>query len=158
MPWHLAYEFGDFCFYATTQNIKNCLFVWPVITRYPRCQRIFFSYRYWWFLAKQRQRGAKPYREPYQTVRKAYFILGILRTDLWSQGNRELKQQRFWATDVNRKWTFCSIGLWFGWNPQVNRLYGRKETQQYKFGSVQAYKKGKGLTSGWRASLKNVFA
>ena len=29
-------------------------------------------------------------------------------------GIRELKQQRFWATDVNRKWTFCSIGLWFG--------------------------------------------
>ena len=58
-----------------------------LITRYPRCQRIFFSYRYWWFVAKQRQRGAKPYREHYQTVRTAYFILGILRTDLWSQGN-----------------------------------------------------------------------
>ena len=65
---------------------------------------------------------------------------------------RELKQQRFRATDVNRKWTFCSIGLWFGWNPYVNRLYRRKETQQYKFGSVQAYKKGKGLTPGWPRS------
>ena len=71
---------------------------------------------------------------------------------------RELKQQRFWATDVSRKWIFCSIGLWFGWNRWVNRLYRRQETQQYKFGSVQAYKKGEGLTSGWRASLKNVFA
>ena len=25
-------------------------------------------------------------REPYQTVSTVYFILGILRTDLWSQG------------------------------------------------------------------------
>ena len=76
----------------------------------------------------------------------------------WLGYFRELKQQRFWATYVNRKWTFCSVGLWFGWNPWVNRLYRRKETQQYKFGSVQAYKKGESLTSGWRASLKNVFA
>ena len=28
--------------------------------------------------------------------------------------SRELKQQRFLATDVNRKWTFCIIGRWFG--------------------------------------------
>ena len=28
-----------------------------------------------------------PSREPYQTVSTVYFILGILRTDLWSQGN-----------------------------------------------------------------------
>ena len=34
----------------------------------------------------------------------------------------ELKQQRFWATDVNRKWTFCIIEEWFGWNSRVNRL------------------------------------
>ena len=26
-----------------------------------------------------------PSREPYRTVRTVYFILGILRTDLWSQ-------------------------------------------------------------------------
>ena len=76
---------------------------------------------------------------------------------LWSN-IRELKQQRFWATDVNRKWTFCITGEWFGWNSRVNRLLKRKETQQYKFVSVKAYKKGEGLTSGWRAWLKNVFA
>ena len=28
-------------------------------------------------------------REPYQTVSTVYFILGILRTDLWSQGRLE---------------------------------------------------------------------
>ena len=41
---------------------------------------------------------------------------------------RELKQQRCWATDVNRKWTFCIIGPWLVWNSLVNRLYKRKET------------------------------
>ena len=30
--------------------------------------------------------------------------------------------------DVNRKWTFCAIGQWFGWNLPVNRLCKRKET------------------------------
>ena len=45
---------------------------------------------------------------------------------------------------------FCIIGEWFGWNSRVNRLYKRKETWQYKFVSVKAYKKREGLTSGWR--------
>ena len=72
--------------------------------------------------------------------------------------NRELKQQRFWAMDVNRKWTFCITGRLFGWNSQVNRPYKRKETYRYKFLSVKAYSKGENLTSGWRAPLKNVFA
>ena len=45
---------------------------------YPGFQRILFSYRYWRFAAKP--------RESYQTVSTVYFILGILRTDLWSQG------------------------------------------------------------------------
>ena len=76
----------------------------------------------------------------------------------WKWHIRELKQQRFWATDVNRKWTFCIIEQWFGLNSSVNRLYKRKETQQYKFVSVKACKKGEDLTSGWRAWLKNVFA
>ena len=41
---------------------------------------------------------------------------------------RELKQQRFWATDVNRKWSYCIIRQWFCWNSQLNLLYQRKET------------------------------
>jgi len=28
-------------------------------------------------------------REPYQTVSTVYFILGVLRTDLWSQGTEQ---------------------------------------------------------------------
>ena len=26
---------------------------------------------------------------------------------------KELKQTRFWATPVNRKWAFCILGQWF---------------------------------------------
>ena len=72
----------------------------------------------------------------------------------WEGDIRELKQQRSSATDVNRKWTFCIIGQRVGSKSRVN-LKG-KETQQYKFVSVKAYKKGEGLTSGWLASPKNV--
>ena len=28
--------------------------------------------------------------------------------------SRELKQQRFWVMDVNRKWTFCIVEQWLG--------------------------------------------
>ena len=35
-----------------------------------------------------------PSREPYQTVSAAYFILGILRTDLWSQSSADLSPVR----------------------------------------------------------------
>ena len=41
--------------------------------------------------------------------------------------NRGLKEQHLWAMDVNRKWTYCIIGEWFGSNSQVNRLYKRKK-------------------------------
>ena len=40
-------------------------------SKYPAFKRIFFSYRYWWFAAKLRQRGAN------QTVSTVYSILGI---------------------------------------------------------------------------------
>ena len=46
---------------------------------YPGFRRIFFSYRYWWFAAKRTS------RESYQTASTVYFVLGVLRTDLWSQ-------------------------------------------------------------------------
>ena len=77
-------------------------------------------------------------------------LLGFAQTSLFFL-LRELKQQRFWATDVNGKWTFYISEQWFGWNSRVNCLYKRKDTKQYKFVSVKADKKGEGLTSGWRA-------
>ena len=55
--------------------------IYPALT-YPGFKRTFFSYRYWWFAAKPRPRGAKRRGEPYQTVSTICFILGILRTDL----------------------------------------------------------------------------
>ena len=60
------------------------------------------------------------------------------------------------SNSVFERRTSCIIGRWFGWNSQVNPPYKRKETYQYKFLSVKAYSKGEDLTSGWRASLKNV--
>ena len=32
---------------------------------------------------------------------------------------------------------FCILGQWFGSNNQANRLYKRKDTQQYKFVRVK---------------------
>ena len=72
--------------------------------------------------------------------------------------NRELKQQRFWGTHVNRKWPFFIFWRWFRANFQSNRLYNSKETKEYKFYIIKACEEGNYLTSGWRASLKNVVA
>ena len=69
-----------------------------------------------------------------------------------------LSKRRFWATRVNSKWTFWNFGPWFWTNFLADRLYKSKDTQQYKLGSTQTYLKGKGLTSGWLASSKNVVA
>ena len=66
-------------------------------SKYPAFKRIFFSYRYWWFAAKLRQRGAN------QTVRTVYSILGILRTDLWSQGTLQTDHINF----LDNSWLFC---------------------------------------------------
>ena len=46
---------------------------------------------------------------------------------------RELKQWRFWATHVNRKWPFFIFWRWFRANFQSNRLYNSKEAKEYKF-------------------------
>ena len=71
---------------------------------------------------------------------------------------REFKQQRFWARNVNRKWTFCTLQPYFWTNLWAKRPFKSKDTKQYKFGSVKISQKRKTLTSGWRASLKNVAA
>ena len=71
---------------------------------------------------------------------------------------RELKQRRFWATHVNRKWTFCTLEPWFWTNFWADRLCKNEDTWQYKYGSVKAYWQRKRLTSAWRASFKNVAA
>ena len=70
---------------------------------------------------------------------------------------KELKQRRFWAGQVNRKWTSCILGLCFRPNYRANRLYMSKDTLQYKFSGVRAYQKRKDLTYGWREWLKTPF-
>ena len=70
------------------------------------------------------------------------------------------KQPHFWAMYVNRKWPFFFFffGRWFCPNCQLNCLYKSKEAKQYKFYIIRACEEGKGLTYGWRASLKKAFA
>ena len=66
---------------------------------------------------------------------------------------RELKQQQFWATHVNRKWTFCTLGPWLWSNYQANHLHESNDTKQYKFGSIKGYSKvGWVWLSGWTLS------
>ena len=44
---------------------------------------------------------------------------------------RELRQSRFWGSkQVNRKWTFCNIRLWFRLNLWANRLYKSKDNRE----------------------------
>lgn len=69
--------------------------------------------------------------------------------------NREFKQKPFWATHVNRKWTFCNIRQWYAF------IFGRvisitaRQLSYTIMAASRYYKKGKRLTSGWRALLKN---
>ena len=69
--------------------------------------------------------------------------------------NSELKEQQFWATLLNRKWTFCFLGPWLWPNYQANHLHESKDRKQYKFSSIKGYWEGNGLTSGWCSLLKN---
>ena len=72
--------------------------------------------------------------------------------------NRVLKQQRFWAKHVNRKWVFFSFNI-----PQRHQICIAKCLYSYKDNlpknlfkvTAQVCKKS---ASGWRASLKNVAA
>ena len=36
---------------------------------------------------------------------------------------KNLKRRRFWATHINRKWTFCTLEPWFWTNFEANRLF-----------------------------------
>ena len=51
---------------------------------------------------------------------------------------------------------FYILERWFRPNFQSNRLCKSKEAKEYKFYIVKACEAGKGLTSGWRPSLKNA--
>ena len=68
---------------------------------------------------------------------------------------RELKQRRFWATHVNRKWNFCTLELWFWAYSWANRLSKGKDTYNTDL-VASRYMKKKNAHFRWRASLKNV--
>ena len=72
---------------------------------------------------------------------------------------REFKQRRFWATHINRKWTFCTLELWFGTNFLGQVVSIRVMTLGHtNLVASRHVKKRKKLTSGRRTSLKNVAA
>ena len=56
-----------------------------------------------------------------------------------------LKQRRFGATHIYRKWTFCTLELQFSTNFWANRLFKSKGTQLCRVESVKAHKIEKGL-------------
>ena len=66
-----------------------------------------------------------------------FFFKSVLQSA--SRDIREFEQRRFWATRVNRKWTFCNVGSWFLTKFLADRLYQNKDTEQYKLGSIEAY-------------------
>jgi len=71
-------------------------------------------------------------------------------------GNRILKQRHPWAMQVNRKWTCLKIRPWFRLHFSAGGLCKSKGANYYEIGSVKIIFKGKKLSSGWRASLKNL--
>ena len=81
-----------------------------------------------------------------------------IRNFRFTHVNRELKQRRFWATPVNRKWAFFSFN-----QPWRYRIYIAKCLNSYRddlrknLFKITA-QECKTSTSGWRASLKNVAA
>ena len=74
------------------------------------------------------------------------------------EDNRELKQRRFWATHVNRKW-----GLFPFYTPGhyqiciAEFLFSHKDDLPEGFNQTTA-QRCKKSTSGWRPSLKNAVA
>ena len=69
---------------------------------------------------------------------------------------KENRKRRFWATRVNRKWTFCTPEPWFWTNFGVNRLFKKKTLSNKNLVLPRHTLKRKRLTSGWTTSLKNV--
>ena len=75
-----------------------------------------------------------------------------------SQANRELKQRRFWATHVNRKWGPLPFYMPRHWQICIAKcLFSYKEDliESFNRTTAQWCKKS---TSGWRPLLKNTVA
>ena len=69
-----------------------------------------------------------------------------------------VKQRRFWAVHVNRKWAFLSFNT--PWRYQIciaKYLYTYRDDLLKNLFKITA-EEFKKSTSGWRASLKNVVA
>ena len=75
---------------------------------------------------------------------------------LSKRANRELKQRRFWATHVNRKWGLFHFKP--PWRYPKCLYHSIIETISPIMWAKPPSKNEKKTTCGWRPSLKNVFA
>ena len=73
--------------------------------------------------------------------------------DKFNEDIGSFKQRRLWAMHVNRKWTFTFLSGGFA---QIFSQIVSVRVKEHKLYIVKACEEGKGLTSGWRPSLKNA--
>ena len=72
--------------------------------------------------------------------------------------NRELKQRRFWAADVNRKFMFLLLARFHARPMSYKALILVFTTWLFEWKGLNTYQRGEVSTSGWRPWLKNVCA
>ena len=77
------------------------------------------------------------------TCASRIFVLRHCTTTTWKCLIGSFKQQRFWATHVNRKWPFFIFWRWFRANFQSNRLYNSKEAKWIQILYHQGMLRGK---------------
>ena len=72
--------------------------------------------------------------------------------------NRELKQIRFWAADVNRKFMFLLLARFHARPASYKALISAFTTWHFEWKGWNTHQRGEVSTSGWRPWLKNVCA
>ena len=70
--------------------------------------------------------------------------------------NRELKQRRFWATDVNRQFMFSLLARFHARTMSYKALILAFTTWLFEWKGCNTHQRGEVSTSGWRPWLKNV--
>ena len=88
-------------------------------------------------------------------------IIVMSRTQMslywWQLG--PVKQRRFWATNVNRKWTLCILEQLLWLNIQGNCLYKSNDTsvpQVFLIGKGEGLEGKRTWGKGWRAKRKTA--
>ena len=84
-------------------------------------------------------------------------LLNCFVTILWTCWHiRELKQRRFWATDVNRKFMFLILARFHARPMSYKALNLACTTWLFEWKRCNTHQRGEASTSAWRPWLKNV--